>query len=559
MSVQTNLFNVSEPAYYHREYVHDIGEPSNDHSWFDGCKRVGTVALPFVSLYKPLSFPLSLAMGGVRTVHSIFCLTSAIQKGGSGEIGYELLQTIISIIALAGTIFAHPLGMLITTGHDLIVELTHLVQNLYVGEYQKSLEHCLSLVNNALYLVLFLDGGLELAIASLVMQILIGLYHSINEFQNGKWMEGAGHVLMAMVRGNQLTGQVKILQLKWEIEKVARTPAIANGSLNTSFSVDTVSHKKENKKIAFSQMLSDAQKTENQELIDILIKYGDNPENIPPLLCAVKCGDLNAVKLLVASGVNINEITQSESRSRPKECALTAAFCHPKILQFLIDSGADVDIKLAQRQTPLHYAVQSQDSEALSILLKGGADVHAKDLYGRTPLHVGIYDKKIALELLDRGADLHAVDDEGWKPLHRAYHAANIDVLKELVKRGASLNEFTPQGCNALHCAARRDLNLLKWLIDEQKMDVNAWSKWHDGVDGAPTVFMGAVENQRRLDENFEILEFLLSRGADINAKIHYGNRPPHCGTILDWAKDFGRCPRYVLDWLIQHGARSER
>ena len=88
------------------------------------------------------------------------------------------------------------------------------------GEYQKSTEDCLNIVNNALYLILFLDGGLEFAIASLAMQILIGIYHSQDEFRKGNYLEAAGHLGMAMIRGNQLARQIEMLSLKYEIESI---------------------------------------------------------------------------------------------------------------------------------------------------------------------------------------------------------------------------------------------------------------------------------------------------------------------------------------------------
>jgi len=113
----------SQSVYYHREYKNDIpnvkSEESQDSSLADQCKRVALVALPFISLYKPLSFPLSLAMGGLRTVTCVQQLLESIKSGNSKEIPYAMLQTAIAVIALTGTIFAHPLGMLISTGYEM--------------------------------------------------------------------------------------------------------------------------------------------------------------------------------------------------------------------------------------------------------------------------------------------------------------------------------------------------------------------------------------------------------------------------------------------------------
>ncbi len=310
MSQQTNAVTISEPVYYHREFANDVGEPSEEHSWIDGCKRVGTVALPFFSLYKPLSLPLSLSMGGLRTVNSVVCLATAIQEGSAGAIGYAILQTLISTVALAGTVFAHPVGMLVTTCDDLVIELIKLIQNLYVGEYQDAIENCLSIVNNALYLALFLDGGLEMAIASLAVQILNGLYHSISEFQNDKWLEGVGHLLMATIRGDQLSAQVKTLQMKWEMEglisKASRSRARNLKTLGLiGFSV--FAYEPTNAVEKASATGSAKISAVDQELVDILIKYGNNPKNYSPIAWATHLGHDEIVKKLISNGVDFKQ------------------------------------------------------------------------------------------------------------------------------------------------------------------------------------------------------------------------------------------------------------
>src|ERR1700731_2067414 len=108
MSSTAITLRSSQPVYYHREYKNDIpntkSEELHDSSLANQCKRVALVALPFISLYKPLSFPLSLAMGGLRTVTCVQQLLESIRRGNSKEIPYAMLQTSIAVIALAGTV-----------------------------------------------------------------------------------------------------------------------------------------------------------------------------------------------------------------------------------------------------------------------------------------------------------------------------------------------------------------------------------------------------------------------------------------------------------------------
>ncbi len=204
----TSLF-VRDPFYYHREYGNDVKIGPSDDTWAHTAQRLGLVALPFISLYKPLSFPLSLGLGGLRTWTAIAELQESLYLQDLSRSSYALLQTAVAITGLAGTIFAHPLGMLITTGQDLSIEAAHLVEHLEAGEYKSALEDTLGVANNALYLALFLHGGLEWGIASLAMQTLIALYYSYHEFEQGHHLEASAHLTMAFIRGGQLSVAIR--------------------------------------------------------------------------------------------------------------------------------------------------------------------------------------------------------------------------------------------------------------------------------------------------------------------------------------------------------------
>ncbi|MBS0629260.1 MAG: endonuclease/exonuclease/phosphatase family protein [Verrucomicrobia bacterium] len=192
---------ITTPIYYHREYSNDIKIEESD--FLHEIKRIALVALPFLSLYKPLGFSLSLLLGGLRSV------TTFAQSLQNPELA-TFLQTSIALIALGGTLFAHPLGMLLTTVHDLSLDCFQVIQNLYAGDFWGALTKYTFVVNNSLYLALFLHGGVQLAIASLAIQALIGLSQSLSEYRKGNYLEAGGHFLMGLIRGKQLLGQVQL-------------------------------------------------------------------------------------------------------------------------------------------------------------------------------------------------------------------------------------------------------------------------------------------------------------------------------------------------------------
>jgi hypothetical protein len=322
---------LDEPVYYHREYKNDASGPKFDETWIDQCKRVGFVALPFVSLYKPLSLPLSLAMGGLRTVTSVTTLIESINAGQAVNISLAVVQTGIAVIALASTLFAHPLGMVISTAHDLVIEVNHLIINLASGncDYEKAIGSCLGIINNALYLSLFLDGGLELAIASLAMQILIGLYHSVGEFSNGNYLEGGGHLVMAMVRGAQLAGQASLLQTKWKLEEVKR-----------AMEAEVIQEKSSK---ALMQEV-------DPKFIEVLMQYKN-------LVNTVNAQDIQAATLFLENGANSNERSDLEYA----KCEWS-------------DRHYGHQVRINEGMSPLDVAAKAGNVEMATLLLKFGAD-----------------------------------------------------------------------------------------------------------------------------------------------------------------------------------------
>ncbi|MBX9743666.1 MAG: hypothetical protein K2X08_00460 [Chlamydiales bacterium] len=220
MTAIVNPVRPLNPPYYHREYSNDIDRPHEESS--NIYKRATLVALPFLSLYKPLSLPISLGMGATRVYTSANQLISDIQSGDCNKISFDVLQTTIAVIALASTIFAHPIGMIVTTSQDIIFELSDLLQSLQKGDREASLMSLTKIINNTFYLALICRGGLELSIVSFAMQAITLVISSRDEFKKDRILEGCGNLLMAAVRVNQGYSQFKLLQRQWEIDEAIK-------------------------------------------------------------------------------------------------------------------------------------------------------------------------------------------------------------------------------------------------------------------------------------------------------------------------------------------------
>ena len=143
------------------------------------------------------------------------------------------------------------------------------------------------------------------------------------------------------------------------------------------------------------------------------------------------------VEYWIAAGADVNAIV----------CGLTplhlAVQRSARMVQFLIEAGADVHARAYDGRTPLHMT-NSWNEEALVIrtLIDAGADVNARDLSGRTPTYMASYsgsDTGLGA-LLANGADAAEADGSGTTPLYEASRVGSCQKIVLLLDAGADPN-----------------------------------------------------------------------------------------------------------------------
>ena len=158
-------------------------------------------------------------------------------------------------------------------------------------------------------------------------------------------------------------------------------------------------------------------------------------------------------------------------------------------VEAMLQEGADIHVLEPQyRWTPLHLAAAfAQDPRVLELLLNNGANIDATDVDGAQPLHIasGFNSRPDVISLLlNRGASIEFQDSNGFTPLHwAAANAASPATADMLLRRGADIEARSVKGMTPLLAAANFSSSeaLLKMLYD-RGADIDAQAEGGFGV-----------------------------------------------------------------------------
>ncbi|CAK6435081.1 unnamed protein product [Pipistrellus nathusii] len=188
-------------------------------------------------------------------------------------------------------------------------------------------------------------------------------------------------------------------------------------------------------------------------------------------------------------------------------------------LRMLINADSSEDYirrKTFEGFSALHFAAHRGHWKIVQILLEAGADPNATTLEETTPLFLAVENGRMdVLRLLLRyGANVNGSHSMcGWNALHQASFQENTEIIKLLLKRGASKECQDDFGITPLFVAAQYGkLESLSILISSGA-NVNC-----QALDKATPLFIAAQEGHT------ECVELLLSSGADPNLYCNEDN-----------------------------------
>lgn len=165
---------------------------------------------------------------------------------------------------------------------------------------------------------------------------------------------------------------------------------------------------------------------------------------------------------------------------------------NPRLIEFLLDKGASVDLRNEDDETPMFIAAYNNRLECMKVLLDRGASLKGTfGYYGESPLHVCVRNNSPeALEfLLDNGAQVNAKNKLSETPLFLAcmLDRKELAVVLLMRKAGAKIQNRDGKDCfymasekkhkdvlDALNASGPAELLQLKsqWAMFGRKKDV---------------------------------------------------------------------------------------
>lgn len=280
---------------------------------------------------------------------------------------------------------------------------------------------------------------------------------------------------------------------------------------------------------------------EHDARLNIRTQRGDSP-----LFQAAQEGYTDVVEVLLAHGAHANA---------PTKAGVTPVIVASRrgnldVVELLVKNGAALDAQNNHGLTSLFAAVEKGHEEVASFLLDSGADVNRPTNEGITPLMRSVLtvkksgDPDILLLLLSHGADVNEITPppEHTTALMMAVQLSEVDTVKLLLNAGADMDLQYNSEVDSIGLAERKENKVLVSLLKEHKAKGTAEHNMLDAVrrgdlaraaqvlKGKPHhVHVVTAHNQwtslhlAAMEGNRTMVEFLLSKGADVHAKSKNG------------------------------------
>ena len=359
--------------------------------------------------------------------------------------------------------------------------------------------------------------------------------------------------------------------------------------------------------------LSAAAESGDARMIELLLQAGAdvesaNPEGQTALMAVARTGHIDAARILLRKGANPNA---REHWGGQTALMWAAAQSQPQMIRFLIDHGAQVDLRATIRDwerrvtaegrpkdmehggfTALLYAAREGCVACVRELVRSKADLNLADPDGVTPLILALMNIHwdVARYLIEAGADVNQWDFYGRAPLYAAVDmntlpkgrhvdlpslddTTGLQVIQMLLDRGANPNaqlklrvphrqipydRYTEPMLNIgatplLRAAKAGDIPVVKLLLTHGALPDLA--NFNGDTPLMAAVGKGWINSPTRgafynEQEALQVYALLRAAGADVNAHTHFNETPLHSAALRGWNE--------IVKRLVADGAKVD-
>ncbi|MCJ1314072.1 hypothetical protein MMC25_007752 [Agyrium rufum] len=255
-------------------------------------------------------------------------------------------------------------------------------------------------------------------------------------------------------------------------------------------------------------------------------------DSYKPITLAAKSGNLAMLDLMIERKCKVKD----KSPEGWTALHFAARQGHVAIVQRLLEKDLSRKAQTGQKETPLHLAVKASQAPAVEALLREKSSaISTSDATGQEPLHhaLRIGNPSIVSTLLTKKAPLDTKNDFGWKPIHVAVAYGHLNLLQDILAKDASKGDISVE--DKIEHADDKKQNTHAAV----EAGYIAEARWP--YTGSRPLHL-ACEFGRE-----DIVRFLLSRGAKVDATCNEGWRPLHHAS-------FNALPR-IVSMLLAAGA----
>lgn len=268
------------------------------------------------------------------------------------------------------------------------------------------------------------------------------------------------------------------------------------------------------------------------------------PTLSPEYLATLRSGDVRKLRAALDSGAPVNARDAQGNTPLLHAAVYGDAAC----VRLLLERGAEVNATNASGSTALLRA--ASDFVKLKLLVEHGANVNARSQLGNTPLILAARpaNSHRAVEfLLARGAQVDATNYFGGGALMAAAAGGDAKSVELLLKHGANPNAqpalseegfLFGGGRSALMWAAYRGNTKIMKLLVDAGAQVNAEAG------------LGTPLSQAAWADRTAAAHWLIERGADVNQMTHMDGYTP-----LHWAASTESSDARLVKLLLRNGA----